>query len=208
MAPTLTDYSQSGEQEAIQAWAARHGPGRFLDIGAGDGQTFSNTRALVEAGWGGVCVEPAPWALDKLTALYARNPRVHVVGAVVTAERRGLIRFVQTRDDHLSSTDEARLEKWPTVEPEPVTLAAVRLYDLLDYFVSLPGGLFSVVSIDAEGTTMELLRSYQRHPSWKAVRCLCAEVEGRDDRRQVEELRAREAGWKMQRTPNNVILTR
>ena len=34
--------------------------GTFLDLGAYDGVDLSNTRALTELGWAGVCIEPNP----------------------------------------------------------------------------------------------------------------------------------------------------
>lgn len=39
--------------------------GRFLDIGAHDGVTFSSTRALLLNGWSGVYVEPDPVVLTE-----------------------------------------------------------------------------------------------------------------------------------------------
>jgi len=49
----------------------------FLDLGSNDGQTFSNTRALVERGWRGVCVEPSPTAFAKLKELYKDSKDVY-----------------------------------------------------------------------------------------------------------------------------------
>jgi hypothetical protein len=66
----MNKYSQFDEQDAIlaafglQPWQTNLSPGntdgRFLDLGAWDPITFSNTRALVELGWSGVMIEPSP----------------------------------------------------------------------------------------------------------------------------------------------------
>lgn len=40
--------------------------GYFVDIGAYDGKTFSNTLAFEQKGWNGVCFEPHPDSYDKL----------------------------------------------------------------------------------------------------------------------------------------------
>lgn len=40
--------------------------GFFLDVGAYDGVTFSNTRAFELAGWTGICIEPNPYVFDVL----------------------------------------------------------------------------------------------------------------------------------------------
>lgn len=196
------DYSQSGEQATILGLVADLPVGRFLDIGAGDGETFSNTRALALAGWGGVSVEPAAWAFDKLINLYADDGAVSCVCACVTGEREGLQTFMYSRDDHLSTTVQAEADKWPTVEFKRVLVASVPLGDLLGDI-----GGFSVVSIDAEGRTLELVEAYMRHPVWRDVRVLCYEREPRERAR----LRPRliRAGMRLvAQTPNNLIWRR
>ena len=42
--------------------------GYFVDIGAHDGTTFSNSRFFEELGWTGVCVEPNPKVFEVLQA--------------------------------------------------------------------------------------------------------------------------------------------
>lgn len=61
----MKDYSQNREQAVILRNLAGIN-GTLLDIGANDGITFSNTRALVELGWSGVLVEPSRTAFLKL----------------------------------------------------------------------------------------------------------------------------------------------
>lgn len=175
---TLHDYSQSGEQEHVleHALAVAQAPqgGRFLDIGAGDGETLSNTRALAQLGWAGVAVEPAAWAFDRLVARYAPTA-VLPVCAVVTAEQRGLVQFAYSRDDHVSSVDPAHVKRWQSQVPFAyVHAAAITLGDLLDEF-----GAFEVVSIDVEGLSVELARAYAKRPEIDAVRVMVVEREGR-----------------------------
>lgn len=52
--------SSQFEEEKYILKAVGETPGRFLDVGCWDPITFSNTRALVERGWSGVMIEPAP----------------------------------------------------------------------------------------------------------------------------------------------------
>ena len=60
----MKDYSQHGEQAIILDYFEKQGiqQGRFLDIGANDGITFSNSYALVIRDWKGVAVEASPSA--------------------------------------------------------------------------------------------------------------------------------------------------
>jgi FkbM family methyltransferase len=50
--------------------------GLFVEIGAFDGYTWSNTYGLAELGWHGILVEPQPDQYAKLVELYRDNPRV------------------------------------------------------------------------------------------------------------------------------------
>src|ERR1700678_3215631 len=64
-----TMYSQNSEENFILD-CFNGAKGHFLDIGANDGKTLSNSYALVERGWPGVCVEASPKAWDRLHKLH------------------------------------------------------------------------------------------------------------------------------------------
>jgi FkbM family methyltransferase len=64
------NYSQNSEQDIILNYFSDR-KGTFLDLGANDGVTLSNTRALAEIGWSGVLVEASPKAYAKLKDNYA-----------------------------------------------------------------------------------------------------------------------------------------
>lgn len=52
-------YSQNQEEKYILNHF-KDKQGTFLDLGAYNGKELSNSRALVELGWAGCCVEPHP----------------------------------------------------------------------------------------------------------------------------------------------------
>lgn len=58
----MKDYSQNGEQQVIletfEALGIREG--HLVDLGAGDGYTMSNSRALLERGWTGQLYDGDP----------------------------------------------------------------------------------------------------------------------------------------------------
>ena len=193
------DFSQSGEQPVILEALERlglQGSHSFLDIGAGDGETFSNTRALADLGWRGVAVEPAAWAFDRLSARCQPTNVIPVCAVVVPMLDTRVVPFAYSRDDHLSSTDPRQLAKWRQVKFENVAIAAVTLDEMLDQF-----GPFDMVSIDAEGLTLDLVRAYRRHPMWDAVQVIVYELE------QGEHMPLPD--WRrLARTPNNVIYAR
>ena len=85
------DHSQFGEQAMIARFFrdttlpfARF----FVDVGAFDGVTGSNSRFLAEQGWGGLAIEPNPQAFARLEALYAGNRRVTCLRCAVSDHSR------------------------------------------------------------------------------------------------------------------------
>lgn len=61
-------YSQF-EQDKIVHQILNQKEGVFLDIGASDGITFSNSYFFEKMGWKGLCIEPRKQAFDKLTQI-------------------------------------------------------------------------------------------------------------------------------------------
>lgn len=67
----MNDYSQHEEQRRILEFFKDQKEGVFWDIGAGDGVTNSNTRALSDRGWEGVLFEPLHASFCRLVANYS-----------------------------------------------------------------------------------------------------------------------------------------
>lgn len=77
-------YSQSLEQDYILDYF-KGKSGTFIDIGASDGVTFSNTRALAETGlFTGILIEPVPKAFDKLKELYKNQKGFYLYNYAIT----------------------------------------------------------------------------------------------------------------------------
>ena len=57
--------------------------GMFVEIGAYDGITYSNTYQLAVAGWVGVYVEPVPKLFDQCIGNHKKHPNIRVVQAAV-----------------------------------------------------------------------------------------------------------------------------
>lgn len=155
---------------------------RFLEIGAWDPITFSNTRALVELGWRGVMIEPSPgpfielllcctacgegvdtrehlvWgkrngkACPKCGAVrYGYSDRITLVLAAVGLEA-GLVQMEVT-DDALSSSNAENLATWKELGGYygRQLVSQITLEQIANQF-----GGFDLISIDAEGTSVDL----------------------------------------------------
>lgn len=185
----MTDYSQFGEQAAILAAFAQAGHykgtsmeedpqyvkghvGQLLDIGAYHATDKSNTRALIELGWGGVLIEPSPGPLLGLVKEYGNSDRITVVGACVALEL-GLVKLHVT-DDAVSTSDEGNFEVWADKGGFYGTMLspAITLEQISNQF-----GGFDFCNIDAEGVSVGLfLRMMELQ--WEP-HCICVEHDNR-----------------------------
>ena len=101
--------SQYGEDEFILTFFGDH-KGRFLDVGAYDGCTFSNTGQLAERGWSGVCVEPSPSAFPYLARYHDLHDVLCLNAAVTVAAK--WVPFWDANGDALSSVDSEHVAKF------------------------------------------------------------------------------------------------
>jgi hypothetical protein len=61
-------YSQIGQDRwVLETVFPDVKDGFFLDVGSGDGTVISNTKALEERGWRGICIDPFPKNMDGRT---------------------------------------------------------------------------------------------------------------------------------------------
>ena len=121
--------------------------GVFLDVGSGHGQIGSNTRALEDRGWTGICVDPFPTAMDKRTCQ---------MNKVVVSNEAGKKVLFHTHEGLGGIAD--TLGKWkdeaskaPTVEMTTVTLGEVLERAKAPAFIHF-------LSLDIEGAELDALR--------------------------------------------------
>ena len=154
----MTDYSQFGEQPIIANFFGNATSGRFLDIGAYDGVTNSNTRGLLELGWSGVLVEAAPAAFDILVGNNVGLKTTLVHAAFMP--KAGLVKFYDT--DPRGKPGDIHLRQLCTAMQQH----NVAHYGGVEYHVSactaedivaLSGDHFDFVSVDIEGLDLEVL---------------------------------------------------
>jgi len=121
--------------------------GFFLDVGSGHGTIGSNTKALEEAGWTGICVDPFPMHMEGRTCRMEKAVVTSVAGQVVkfnTHEGLGGI------SDTLGKW-KAEAQKSPVVELTTTTLGA-----LLDN--AHAPSYINFLSVDIEGAELEALK--------------------------------------------------
>lgn len=172
-------YSQGQEETAILEACKniRNGaaPGRLLDIGAWNAKTFSNSRALIELGWGALLIEPSPGPMLGLLEEYGNaQPELPVtlMQAAVGIEP-GFVEMHIT-EDAVSTSNAAVFEQWKGTAKYRgnLLIPVITLEQIMNQF-----GGFDFWSIDAEGLSGDLFQrmlalGYYPH-------CVCVELDGR-----------------------------
>lgn len=166
----MIDHSQHGEQRYILEYF-RGQSGTFLDIGANDGKTFSNTHALALNGWNGVCVEPTPAAFENLSKTYAAREDIMCFERAVT-NADGRVKMQVASDTLVSSLDVQAPETW---KPYGFTWTEIEV-GAMSFATLLSKSIyktFDFINIDAEGHDMSILR--QMDLDALGCKCLCIE---------------------------------
>lgn len=160
----MKNYSQHGEQDHILKFFGDF-KGRFIDIGAFDGVTGSNTRALIELGWSGVSIEANPENFQ--TLLGKKLNGVACVNAAVMP-KAGLEKFYFSADQCGTCLDNPNLKAMLPVRSS-YFIAAVTPQMIADRL----GDDFDFISLDVEGVDLEVLRALG--PVTGKARLLCFE---------------------------------
>ncbi len=155
----MKDFSQRGEQEVIlqvvRDWQDHiyGGPlvARFLDIGANDGVTFSNTRALALSGWAGVSVEPSPKAYAALKKTYEAPTNVACYNLAISEYDTNELTFYEFPDSLVSTTDPSHRDLWADKGPMSYETIEVPSQRPKTFLLNLGHSQFDLVNIDAEG---------------------------------------------------------
>ena len=153
-------YSQNNEEALILAHFNGR-IGRFLDLGASNGISLSNTLALAERGWCGVCVEASPIVAAKLREAHRTRPSILCIEAAVIPSRlppEPIVLF-DTGGEWINTVDPVLNASWNTASgrtPAQVKVTALRIETLMDATTGEFTG-YDFVNIDVEGLSVEVL---------------------------------------------------
>ena len=166
--------------------------GFFLDIGAHDGRTYSNSYVFEQLGWQGACVEPRPAVFP----LLRRNRRCDCYQAALGGRAAPEAAFIHAVGvDTLSGLESEMADghgDWIEREggrPERITVRVMTFPELMAHYPLVRTVDF--LSLDVEGAEMAILRTidFEKYDfGLVAVECI-GEKSG-----EGEELRAFMAG--------------
>lgn len=136
--------------------------GTFVEVGAMDGQTHSNTCGLADLGWRGIYIEPTSHYADLCKKRHSKNLAVTTVQNAIS-NRSGTLRLHLA---HSLTTADALTEaaykqiSWSAgcLRNQYETVECLTLDSLLTTH-KIPVG-FDVLSIDVEGHELEVLEGF------------------------------------------------
>jgi hypothetical protein len=131
--------SQGGEEAVILKYFGDRIEA-FMDVGAFDGISLSNTYALACRGWYGVCVEPDPVAVE----------------ALMRTDTDGVVEFHSSRGGAVSTTCDAHREKWAHANFDLIDVPSVTVETLL----KMNPGSYAMLSVDVEGESVPLFEKF------------------------------------------------
>lgn len=154
-------YSQDGQDKfLVEEIFKNKSSGFYIEIGANDGITLSNTKTLEDIGWDGACIEPLPESYEKLK--YNRSCIKH---NVAISNKTGKLSFLQI-DGYsemlsgiLDSYDPRHLERVNREithyggSKKVIEVDCFKFSDLIDVVD------IDYISIDVEGSELDILKS-------------------------------------------------
>lgn len=206
------NYSQNNEQDIIQNFFKGE-VGRFLDIGAHDGESLSNTRALALTGWTGCLVEPHPLHFHKLWKLYGGRKDMALVNGAVGSSgmaSMGLTKLFYNYEGpaYSSTLSDAKAEEFKANDySKSFHVSPFHINDLQEF------APFDFISIDVEGVELSILSSDEPTDNigeliWtdcdRPTRLMCIEVCPKSKREIISLLRKQDFHV-IAETPENVI---
>lgn len=154
--PIRPDCQIAGLANLLFAQFGNLTDGTFIEIGAFDGISWSNTYGLAQLGWDGVYVEPVLKYFNKCRQNHANHPRVHVLNALVSSARRRM--QIHIREGDIATVDERFIKEMHLENSAIEELEAVTLDDVLQQMEISAG--FELLVIDVEGHEPDVLKGF------------------------------------------------
>ena len=159
-------YRSQYEQDRIlnETYFKNKVGGVFVDIGAHDGETLSNTFFYEKAlNWKGLCIEPLPKVFKQLEQ---KRSCALVEGAAWNENTTKTFRLIEGYSEMLSGLVDTypqdhinRIESETKQSNQTVTDIDVKCYSILELLLQNNLTEIDFLSIDVEGSELEILKS-------------------------------------------------
>lgn len=156
--------SQSGQDKwVVETLFPGKTDGVFVDIGAHDGVSFSNTYALERLGWTGLAVEPIPEVFERLAANRSCATLRGCIGAPPGKRRfrrvRGYAEMLSGLIDDYDPRHEARIARETAAQGGEIEEIEVDCFDFHAALATHAITRVDYLSVDVEGAELAILTS-------------------------------------------------
>jgi len=166
-------YSQNSEEQHILKYFEEK-EGTFLDIGAYDGIGLSNTRALADKGWKGICLEPSPSIFEKLKENCQQFGHKVLCCNIGIGQKTGKVKFWDNANA-VGTCVEIETKRWVD---ETFTETEVNLVTWEEFYEENPF-FFEFISIDTEGLDYDILTQIDLDAT--GTEMVCIEFNGKEE---------------------------
>jgi FkbM family methyltransferase len=163
----LISYTRNFEDVILQRVFADINDGCYLDVGASNPITDSNTYAMYKRGWRGIALEPLPFG-----PMWQKSRPDDLFLNVAVGAEPGQVTLQVFRDSQISSVMPETIAHWQRGGHSPVThlrVPCVTLNEVLSQHLARRE--LHLVSIDVEGMEHEVLKGIdlRRYRPWVMV---------------------------------------
>lgn len=164
----MISYTRNFEDVILQRVLSDVPIGCYVDVGASFPVMDSNTYALYQKGWRGICIEP----LGYKQAWDQARPEDILINAAVGEKPRQTTLHIYNQSQQISTCSEESMEHWKkhgTPPDRSVTVPVVTLNAVLAQH--LGDRVLHLISIDAEGMEKEVLLGLdlKRYRPWVMI---------------------------------------
>jgi len=171
-----------------------HNVCNFLDIGANDGFSFSNTHKLSLLGWSGVCLEPTQEAFLKLKRLYCENNKIECINVGVSDVTK-VTTFYQSHNwvqsnapvGILSSMNENHKKIFIDMNWSEIK-CIVYTFEELETLYNLKNKKYDFINIDVEGHDLIVLKQIGRKLKYCKLLCIEKSLDDQQNKNIINEL--------------------
>ena len=152
-------YSQLGQDLEVIEFYNNKKNGFFIEIGASDGISLSNTYLLeTRYKWNGVCCEPIPKMFEKLVK---NRPNSICYDKAVYNSSGLIVNFDIANDSDMLSGISNHIDNHKSIVDKNKTTIPVQTISLLDLLKNANAPLFiEYMSLDTEGSEFEILKNF------------------------------------------------
>ena len=161
--PQKKDASQVGQSKFVDKFLAGRQRGFFVECGAADGETLSNSLFFeIERNWTGLLIEANP---DYHRALLRKNRRAYVLRSCLSAERQpATVRF-RSADVFGGIADKQHQSHVAYIASNKKPDVAVNCFPLNTIMSAINISHVDYFSLDVEGAELQILRTVD----WKRL---------------------------------------